>query len=105
MKYDITDLLIFFDEQAPATDEERGYYWFRSKHEKSLVNLIFSVYEETCTIPFYAQGESVTTSLRFNNCTSINIIDQEKKCLEVLSSGGRCFLSTKDSINVEYEDK
>ena len=104
MKVDITELLIFFDEQAPATEEEKGYYWFRSSYSSSVVNLIFSLFEETCTISVYVYAETVTTSLRFNECISINILDQEKKCLEVLSSSGRCFLAIKEVLKVEYED-
>lgn len=104
MKVDITELLIFFDEQTPATEEERGYYWFRSKYNNSVVNLIFSLFEETCTISLYIDGEAITTSLRFNECISIKILDQEKKCLEVLSSSSRCFLAMKKTLKVECEE-
>ena len=47
MKFDITELLIVFDELlTPPTDEEQGIYWFRATREDGLiVTLSFSTYE------------------------------------------------------------
>jgi len=105
MNADITELLIFFDEMDSSSDEEQGFYCFKSTYKnKAIVKLRISLFEETSTISVYVDGEEITTSIRFNYCLSINILDQEKKCIELLHKNGRCFLSLNEGINLEYEE-
>ncbi|WP_316356689.1 hypothetical protein [Candidatus Neptunichlamydia sp. REUL1] len=105
MKVDITELLIFFDELRDCSNEEEGFYWFKSNYKnKFFLTLMLSIYEEKAAITVYMDGEAVTTSLHFKSCFSVNILDQEKKCLEILHKNGRCFLSLNEGLNVEYEE-
>ena len=105
MKVDITELLIFFDELRPSSKEEEGFYWFKSIYKnKFTVTLMLSIYEKKAAITVYMDGETVTTSLHFKSCFSVNILDQERKCLEILHKNGRCFLSLIEGISLEYEE-
>ena len=106
MKVDITELLVFFDELYPSSREEEGFYWFKSTYEnKSFVTLSLSIYEEKAAITVYLYGEKVSTTLHFVSCFSVNILDSEKKCLEILHKSGRCFLSLDEGIRVEYAER
>ena len=42
MKVDVTELLMFFDELMPGTNEEQKVYWFRATRE-DLIEIIFVV--------------------------------------------------------------
>jgi len=107
MKYDITDLLIFFDEQAPATDEERGYYWFgKNRSDGLVITLSFSIYERYVGVLVNTKSDTSIAEVNMKNCSEIRILDKEKKCLEIIHEDqkGRCFLHlTGDSI-VTYEE-
>lgn len=105
MKVDVTELLIFFDELCSISKEEEGFYWFKSTYgNKYIVTLSLSIYEEKAAITVYMDGESVSTSLHFKSCFSVNILDQKRRCLEILHKNGRCFLSLGEGISVEYEE-
>lgn len=105
LKVDITDLLIIFDDLLkPPTEEELGVYWFGIKRAEGInITLLFSIYE--CWVSIIVSTNGITTSsIDMKNCSEIRIIDQDKKCLEIIHSNekGRCFLAlTSDNI-LEY---
>lgn len=103
MKYDITDLLIFFDELMPSTDEEQKVYWLKSKRQdKITIIFIVSVFEESVSIMLENEYGVALASVDIENCSEIKVLDQDKKCLEVLSSNGRCFLSLLEGSILSY---
>lgn len=107
MKCDITDLLIFFDELMPSTDEEQKVYWLKSKKQDQItIIFIVSVFEESVSIMLENEYDVALASIDIEKCSEVKILDQDKKCLEVLSSNGRCFLSLlKGSILSYAENK
>ena len=105
MKCDITDLLTFFDELMPSTDEEQKVYWFKStRPEQITVIFIVSIFEESISIMLENENEIALSSIDLENCSEINVLDQEKKCLEVLNPNGRCFLSLLDGAIFTYTE-
>ncbi len=100
---DLTELLIFFDELLPLTNEEQGIYWFKTQREDGLIiTLVCSLYEAHVSVS--VDTIRVTTaSLSLKSCSEIRILDQKRKCLEILHENGRCFLSLLGSPILEYD--
>jgi len=103
MKFNITKLLIVFDEiLTPPTDEEQGVYWFRATRADGLiVTLFFSIYEYYAGVIVCKNPDIAIASINMKNCSEIRILNEEKKCLEIVheSDQRRCFLTlTNDSI-------
>ena len=107
MLIELTDLLIFFDELLPATNEELKSYWFQSTRADG-ISIIFaaSVYNESVGVILKAQQLSLC-SIHLENCLEIRVLDDKKKCLEVLHKNGvgRCFLSLLDDSILSYEGR
>ena len=108
MKFDITELLIVFDELlTPPTDEEQGVYWFRATREDGLiVTLSFSIYEHYASVLVCNNSDVAIANVHMEKCSEIRVLDTKKKNLEIIHDGqpGRCFLQlTGDSI-VSYDE-
>jgi hypothetical protein len=107
MKVDITELLIFFDELMPPTDEEQKVYWFKTKRkDKITIIFIVSVYEESVAVLIETENGVNISSIDMENCSEIRILDQKRKCLEVLheKGNGRCFLSLLEDSILSYTE-
>jgi hypothetical protein len=107
MNIDITQLLTIFDELTPATDEEQGVYWFKTLRPDGLIiTFAFSVNESYVDIIINNTSKIDIASLSLENCSEINVLDEKRKCLEILQKNGnrRCFLSLLGSPILEYKD-
>ncbi len=107
MKADITELLIFFDELMSHTDEEKGIYWFKTNRADGFeITLVLSIYENHVGVIVRMLNQSIA-SLSLENCSEVRILDQERKCLEVLheEKNGRCFLSLLEGTILTYEEQ
>ena len=107
MKLDITELLIFFDELMPSTDEEQKVYWFKATRKDQLtIIFIVSVYEESVAVLIENENEINISSVDMYNCSEIRILDQKRKCLEVVheKGDGRCFLSLLENSILSYTE-
>lgn len=107
MKLEITKLFLFFEEIMPATDEEQGSYWLKTLRPDGLIiTFAFSIHEAYVDIIIHNTSKIDIASLSLENCAEIRILDEERKCLEILHSNGRgrCFLQlTGDSI-LSYDE-
>jgi predicted small integral membrane protein len=107
MKFDITQLLIVFDELlTPPTDEELGIFWFRvTRSDGLIITLSFSIYECYAGVLIHDSDVSMS-SIRMKNCSEIRVLDEKKKCLEILHADGtkRCFLSLLGDTILEYKE-
>ena len=107
MLIELTDLLIFFDELLPATNEELQSYWFQSTRLDGIsVIFIISIHEERVGVILKAKQISLC-SIHLENCLEIRVLDEKKKCLEVLHKNGfgRCFLSLLSDSILSYEEE
>ncbi len=107
MKFDLTQLLLFFDELTPTTDEERGVYWFESRRADGIIiTFAFSIYESYVSIIIQAADKTVIAGVSLENCSEINVLDEKRKCLEVLhtNGSGRCFLSLLKGTILAYDE-
>ena len=108
MKVDITELLITFDELTkPPTDEELGVYWFdKIRPDGSIITLSFSLYEHYVSVLVHNNDNIAFAHIRMKNCSEIRILDEEKKCLEIIhdDNKGRCFLHLTGENIVTYEE-
>ena len=107
MKLDITQILIVFDELLPATNEEQGIYWFKALRTDGLfVILAFSIYEKYVDVIVQCNTRTSAASVSLKNCSEIRILDEKRKCLEILhgNAGGRCFLSLLGDSILEYNE-
>lgn len=108
MKFDITELLIIFDELlTPPTDEELGIYWFGAKRIDGLITtLSFSIYEHYASVLISNDSNITIASVHMKNCSEIRVLDKEKKCLEIVhnNSQGRCFLALIGSHILSYDE-
>lgn len=102
MKFNLTELLIIFDELLPTTDEEQGVYWLGANRADGLiVTLFFSIYEYNASILICNNSDIAIADVDMRNCSEIRVLDTRKKHLEIIheSSSGRCFLQlVGDSI-------
>lgn len=108
MKADITELLIFFDELMPTTDEEQKIYWFKTtRKDQVMILFIVSIFEDSIGIIIQNNNGVCFSHLDLEKCSEVKIVDQEKKCLEVLhsSGNGRCFLSLLGDSIMSYSEK
>jgi hypothetical protein len=108
MKFDITELLIVFDELlTPPTNEEQGVYWFGATRTDGLIiTLSLSIYECYTGVLIYNNSDIAITRIHMKKCSEIRVLDEKKKSLEIIHDGspGRCFLQlTGDSI-VSYDE-
>jgi hypothetical protein len=106
MNIDTTQLLTFFDELMPTTDEEQGIYWFKTTRSDGLIIVfVFSVHESSVDVIINNTSKIDIASLSLENCSEIKILDEKRKCLEILHEHGRCFLSLLGSQILEYKDQ
>lgn len=106
MKIDIGQLLIVFDELLPLSDEEQAVYWFKfSRKDGLFITLLVSVHENTTSISVYNNPNTAIASLHFSNCPNIEVLDESKKCIEILdgNNGGRCFVALLADTILEYD--
>ena len=107
MKINVTELLLFFDELMPATNEEQGVYWFKSLRTDGLIiTFAFSKYESYVDVIIHNNSNIDISSLSLKNCSEIRVLDERRKCLEILhdNGSGRCFLSLIGSSILEYSE-
>jgi hypothetical protein len=107
MKIDLIKLLLVFDELLPQTDEEQKIYWLKStRNDGVAVTCVISVYEEIISLIIYKNHDAAVASLDFINCSEINVVDENRKCIEILhnNSGGRGFLSLSDGTVLTYTE-
>ena len=103
MKVDITELLIFFDELIPGTDEEQKIYWFKfTKQDQTIIIFVVSIFEKSIGVIIKNDSGLCFSHIDLEKCSEIKVLDQDKKCLEVLSSSGRCFLSLLEGSILSY---
>ena len=108
MNFDLSDLLIVFDELLPLTDEEQKNYWFKfTRLDGITVTLVCSVYEEDVNIIVQCSQEVVCASIKITQCTAVRVLEIEKRTLEVISRYGdlpskRCFISLLGNNIVEF---
>lgn len=80
MKVDITELLIFFDELMPTTNEDQKIYWFRATR-KDQISIIFvvSVYEESVGILVENNNGINIARLDLEKCSDVKILYHSRK--------------------------
>jgi hypothetical protein len=107
MKINIIDLLSIFDELLPLTNEEEGTYWLKiSRNDEIAVTLAVSIYENKAAISIYGSSGLAIAGLHFINCQEVKVLDENRKCLEILHDNGRgrCFLSLLGNPILEYKE-
>ncbi len=108
MKFDITKLLIVFDELlTPPTDEEQGVYWLGANRTDGLVvTLSFSIYERYASVLVCDTSDVAIARVHMKKCSEIRVLDEEKKCLEILheDAQGRCFLALSSDNIISYSE-
>lgn len=107
MKVDMTQLYVVFDEQLSATDEEIGLYWLKATRADAIsVILVFSIYENYVSVMIQNDKEIVLVSILMEDCSEIRILDEKKKCLEIVHTNNprRCFISLLTDTIVNYSE-
>jgi len=107
MKVDVTELLVFFNELMPSSDEEQKIYWFKTTRQDQIsIIFIVSLYEGSVGVLIENNKGINIASLDLEKCSEINILDEEKKCLEVLHANNksRCFLSLLGDSILSYTE-
>jgi hypothetical protein len=107
MDFNITDLLILFDELDNLTNEELGEFWFRSYAVKEfIVTLIIYKHDLNTSVIVKTIDNFEVASVDLINCNKIRVLDFDRKCLEILhnSETGRCFISLLEGPIMSYDD-
>lgn len=109
VQFNLTQLLVVFDQLLPLTDEEQKIYWLqRERADGFSILLCVSAYEDTVDISISYKNEVVVSSVSLKPCFEINVLEENRKSLEVLSGKGndslvRCFLSLDGDTILEVE--
>lgn len=97
MKFDVSDLLIVFDELLPLSDPENGSYWLKYTRRDSVsITLSFSAFEKMGT--FSCEHDEITfASVAVDEFHSISVIDLDRRHVEIVCRGYgdgllRCFI-------------
>lgn len=108
MKFDITELLIIFDEiLTPPTAEEQGVCWLGATRPDGLiVTLSFSIYECYAGVLICNNSDVAVARIHMKKCSEIRVLDEKKKSLEIIhdSSPGRCFLQLTGDTILGYDE-
>lgn len=108
MKADVTSLLVIFDDLMKHTNEERGIYWFKASCKNDLyLTLVISIFESKCAVTIYRDSENAVASIHFKDCSEIRVLDEKRKCLEIVHEagiGGRCFISLIEGAILSYTE-
>ena len=108
LKADITQLLIVFDKLLiPPTNEELGVYWFDANRSDGLVvTLSFSIYERYVSVLVCNNLDIASARVHMKNCSEIRVLDEKRKCLEILHADGRgrCFLTLLEDPVLQYSE-
>jgi hypothetical protein len=108
MKFDITKLLIVFDELlTPPTDEEQGVYWFGATRTDGLiVTLSFSIYERNAGVLVCNNSDVAIARIHMKKCSEVRVLDEEKKSVEIIHDcfQGRCFLQLTGDTILIYDE-
>jgi hypothetical protein len=110
IEFDITELLIIFDELGAATNEELQYYWLNySRPDEIKITLTLSKWEQNGVISITKDNNICFSRISYKDCNIIKVLDEEKKCLEVLcgekeSPTLRIFISLEGDNIIEVEN-
>ncbi len=105
---DLTELFMIFDELMPATDEEQGVYWLKTKRADGLViTFALSVNESYVDVIIHNTSGIDIVSLSMDKCTEIKVLCKSRKQLEVIyeDERKRCFLSLLGSPILECKSR
>ena len=108
MKVDIPKLILIFDILYDDTEESRaeGRYWLIAKRSDGMsISLLFSIYELNVRTSVTSHSGKCLMSLNFDRCKEIKILDEKKKCLEIIPAHERerCLLSLSGNPILEYK--
>ncbi len=106
MKVDIFEMLLFFDELLPCSDEEQ--YWFKTTRPDGIFLLFtITVNTESVGVIVHTNPKISVASLALKHCSEIRVLDHKRKCLEVLQKNnkGRCFLSLLEGSLFRYSEE
>src|SRR3990167_6383432 len=107
MKVDVIQLMEFFDEMTPLTEEEQGMYWFKTRRPDGItITLALSIYESSEDLIVQTKDQTDVTGISMKNCSEIRIVDAKRKCLEITHDSllNRCFLSLLEGTILKYEE-
>lgn len=107
MKVNIGEMFLFFDEMMSPTDEERHIYWLKTTRTDGLIiTFIFSIFEASVDVIIRNTAKVDIAGVSLENCSEIRVLDEERKCLEVLCGDGkgRCFLSLLHGPILDYKN-
>jgi len=92
MDFDLSSLLVVFDELLPLTDEERKIYWFKfTRPDRITITLAFSVYERDVSVIIRCHSVVVCASIRITQRTAVRVPEIERKTLEVIGGNTDSF--------------
>lgn len=98
---------MFFDELMAPTNEERGVYWFKaSRSDGFIVTFAFSIHESYVDIIIHTNSKIDIAGVSLKNCSEIRVLDEKRKCLEILHANGtgRCFLALSGTSILDYSE-
>jgi hypothetical protein len=99
MDFDLSSLLIVFDELLPLTDEEQQMYWLKfTRPDGITITLSFSMYEGDTNVIVQCNPAVACASIQITQCTAVRVLEIKRKTLEVIGGNAdsfskRCFIS------------
>jgi hypothetical protein len=100
IRYDLTDLIGVLGLPTPSSDEDLKNYWFQYERSDGLSVVIdFSVYRRRAAVIVQFDDQHVVSSVRLWSCSSVRVLDSERKILELLNDDGpvRCVVALEGS--------
>jgi hypothetical protein len=106
MKLNLLDILCFFEQQHPKTNEAEGLYYYEVERDDGLkIFFSFELRKKFVSIIIRNQHNQIVSQLQLTNCSEINILDDKRKLLEIWHNEreDRCFISLFGNIICSYK--
>lgn len=106
MEIDLTTLLVIFDEWLSSESEEaKGIYHLSTLREDGLrIQIRCSEPGNRVRVNVSLHPDIEIVDITMNNCRLVRVLDEEKKCLEILHDRGRCFLALSNDSVIDYSE-
>ncbi len=106
MKLNLLDILCFFEQQHPKTNEAEGLYYYEVERDDGLkIIFSFELEKKSVSVVIRNQSNRIVSQLQLTNCSEINILDDKRKLLEIWHNNreDRCFVSLFGNIICSYD--
>jgi hypothetical protein len=96
LAFNLDELASLFGDPLPISNPEVLNFWFEyQRSDGATITLSLSGYERSVAVIVRCSDAGPTTSVRFDLCDSVRVLEPERKTLEIVGQSPplRCFMA------------